>query len=88
MKRVLRNAAPNFRCSNSVSHEFYQIMVGSTSMNIHGWRQLVEWSIKHSCLKDGEKERAREILKREWAQFCAWIIEEYGAHAKELDVTT
>lgn len=55
-------------------------------MNIHGWRQLAEWSIKHSMLSAEEKLWAYEILKREWETFCKWIIEEYGAFADTLDI--
>lgn len=61
-------------------------MVGSPAMNIHGWRQLAEWSIKHSMLSAEEKLWAYEILKREWETFCKWIIEEYGAFADTLDI--
>jgi adenosine deaminase CECR1 len=61
-------------------------MVGSTSMSIHGWRQLVEWSIKHSCLSKDEKEHAMQILKREWEEFCQWVIDKYGAHADSFDI--
>lgn len=61
-------------------------MVGSPAMNIHGWRQLVEWSVEHSMLSLTQKLEAREILKREWEQFCLWIIEEYGAFADELEI--
>jgi len=61
-------------------------MVGSPSMSIHGWRQLVEWSVEHSRLSLQDKEEARRILKREWEDFCLWVIEKYGAHAELLDV--
>lgn len=64
--------------SNSLSHEFYQIMVGTPTMNIHGWRQLAEWSITYSCLSDEEKKKARKIFKDEWERFCQWIIDEYA----------
>ncbi|KAF2432477.1 Metallo-dependent hydrolase [Tothia fuscella] len=74
------------RNSNSVSHEFYQIMVGSQSMTIHGWRQLVEWSIQFSCLDDKDQAQARDIIKREWEAFCGWIVDTYGAFADGLDV--
>jgi adenosine deaminase CECR1 len=62
-------------------------MVGSPSMNIHGWRQLAEWSIEFSCLRDDEKQRAKDIFMREWEEFCDWIIVEFGAHADKLNGT-
>ncbi|KAF1815202.1 Metallo-dependent hydrolase, partial [Eremomyces bilateralis CBS 781.70] len=63
--------------SSSVSDEFYQVMVGSTTMNLHGWRQLAEWSITHSCLSDGEKTKAFEIFWADWERYCDWVIETY-----------
>lgn len=71
---------------NSVSHEFYQVMVGSPTMSIHGWRQLVEWSVQYSCLSERDQTEAMAILKNEWELFCKWIIDEYGAYADTLDV--
>ena len=73
--------------SNTVSYEFYQIMVGSPTMNIHGWRQLAEWSIEFSCLTDTEKTQAMSIFRREWEDFCVWIDREFGAHANNLNGT-
>ncbi|KIW03837.1 uncharacterized protein PV09_05136 [Verruconis gallopava] len=74
--------------TNSVSHEFYQIMVGSPTMSIHGWRQLVEWSIQFSCLQKDEKDAAEQIFKREWTAFCQWVDREYGSYADTLDIRT
>lgn len=55
-------------------------------MNIHGWRQLVEWSVQHSMLSRDEKATAREILSKEWEEFCSWIITEYEAISDALDI--
>jgi adenosine deaminase CECR1 len=55
-------------------------------MSIHGWRQLVEWSIQYSCLCEAQQIHARSILKQEWEVFCKWIIDEYGEYADTLDV--
>jgi adenosine deaminase CECR1 len=61
-------------------------MVGSPAMNIHGWRQLVEWSVEYSMLSPTQKSEARDILQREWEQFCLWIISEYGDFADKLEI--
>jgi adenosine deaminase CECR1 len=61
-------------------------MVGSQSMNIHGWRQLAEWSIEYSCLSVAEKAQAMDIFKKEWEDFCQWIIKEHGGYAAGLDI--
>jgi adenosine deaminase CECR1 len=55
-------------------------------MSIHGWRQLVEWSIEFSCLNERDQEEARRIFKREWEGFCQWVVEKYGGYADTLDV--
>jgi len=70
--------------SASLSHEFYQVMVGDTRTTIHGWKQLAEWSIEHSCLKDKEKQRAMTIFKRDFEAFCGWVVETYGGYADSL----
>jgi len=70
--------------SNTVSYEFYQIMVGAPTMNIHGWRQLAEWSIEFSCLNNADKSRAMDIFRQEWEEFCVWIDKEFGPHANKL----
>lgn len=45
--------------------DFYQVMVGSQDMDLHGWRQLAEWSIEHASM---ESERERQELKALWQQ--------------------
>ncbi|KAF2398678.1 cat eye syndrome critical region protein 1 [Trichodelitschia bisporula] len=64
--------------TNSVSHEFYQVMVGSMSMSLYGWRQLVNWSIQYSCLSKPEQEQAKQILEKEWVTFCHFVVDTYG----------
>jgi hypothetical protein len=61
-------------------------MVGSPTMNIHGWRQLVEWSIEYSMLNDAQKSQARFILKIEWERFCQWIIKKYADFPDKLKI--
>lgn len=53
-------------------------------MNIHGWKQLAEWSIEHSCLSEEEKARGLEIFRQEFEAFCQWIVEAYGEVANAL----
>jgi adenosine deaminase CECR1 len=48
-------------------------------MTIHGWKQLAEWSIEHSCLSPKEIQVAKEIHAREWEEFCQWVVATYGA---------
>lgn len=64
--------------SSSLSHDFYQVMVGSQSMSLLGWRVLAEWSIEFSCLDEEEMVATTEAWQRMWDRFCTWIVEEYG----------
>ncbi|KAK3350074.1 hypothetical protein B0T25DRAFT_549729 [Lasiosphaeria hispida] len=61
-----------------LSHDFYQTMAGKSDLTLHGWRQLIEWSLEHSCLEDD----ARSIIYQEWEdmwkKFCESIVKEYG----------
>ncbi|KAK5151463.1 hypothetical protein LTS14_009306 [Recurvomyces mirabilis] len=70
--------------SSSLSYEFYQVMVGDTRMNIHGWKQLAEWSIQHSCLAEAEIDRAMNIFAKDWDAFCHWVVSTYGQYADGL----
>ncbi|KAF2087863.1 Metallo-dependent hydrolase [Saccharata proteae CBS 121410] len=69
---------------SSMSHEFYQVMVGTPTMSLHGWKQLAEWSLVYSCLSRAEKEKGLEILRGEWEGFCGWIVEEFGPYVEGL----
>ncbi|KAL0941767.1 adenosine/AMP deaminase [Colletotrichum truncatum] len=63
---------------SSLSHDFYQAMVGKTDMTLHGWRQLIEWSLEHSCMSKEELEAVRTEWETRWENFLDWIIFEYG----------
>lgn len=83
-RNISQHVATDNRRSSSLSYEFYQVMVGSPTMSLHSWRQLVEWSVEHSCLTKAEKEQAMEIFKVDWEAFCSWIVTEYGPTADTL----
>ncbi|OQO06612.1 hypothetical protein B0A48_08397 [Cryoendolithus antarcticus] len=66
---------------SSISHEFYQVMVGDPRMTLHGWKQLAEWSLEHACLTESEVARGLRILRADWEIYCQWIVDTYGAEA-------
>ncbi|KAH0433988.1 hypothetical protein CcaCcLH18_05547 [Colletotrichum camelliae] len=68
---------------SSLSHDFYQAMVGKTDMTLHGWRQLIEWSLEHSCMDQRERAAVTQEWKKLWDAFLDWIITEYGGDAAE-----
>ncbi|KAF1999948.1 Metallo-dependent hydrolase [Amniculicola lignicola CBS 123094] len=63
--------------SNSMSHEFYQVMVGSPAISIHSWKQLALWSLEYSCLSESDKAKGYEIFNKAWEDFCYWVVETY-----------
>lgn len=66
---------------SSLSHDFYQMFVGRSDTTIHGWKQLVKWSIQHACLTDAERDEVNEHWEQLWIEFLHWLIEEH----KDLD---
>ncbi|KAF2646190.1 Metallo-dependent hydrolase [Massarina eburnea CBS 473.64] len=63
--------------SNSMSHEFYQIMVGSPTISVHSWKQLALWSIEYSTLNDKQKEEGKRIFADSWEKFCKGVVKDY-----------
>lgn len=63
---------------STLSHDFYEVMVGSKAMNLHGWRQLIEWSIKHASLDSAERSKLEEVWGKLWDQFIKWILQTFG----------
>ena len=61
-----------------LSHDFYQTMAGKADMTLHGFRQLIEWSLEHSCLDDAPRARIRAEWEVMWANFCQGVVTEYG----------
>jgi len=62
-------------------------MIGSQLTTLHGWKQLIEWSIEYSCLTEGERCITKEILQKQWEDSCERIIKEYGWFADKLDLS-
>jgi adenosine deaminase CECR1 len=49
-------------------------MAGKSDMTLYGLRQLVEWSIDHSCMEDALKKEVRQSWKAMWLAFCERIV--------------
>ncbi|KAF7957701.1 hypothetical protein EAE96_003272 [Botrytis aclada] len=62
---------------SSLSHDFYQVMIGSESMSLHGWKQLAEWSLEYSCMDNEEKKDVTKEWTTRWRDYCQWIVDEY-----------
>lgn len=59
---------------STLSHDFYQVMVGKKSMGLYGWKQLIMWSLEHACLDDEEREEILERWKILWREFLINVI--------------
>lgn len=68
---------------SSLSHDFYQVMIGSESMSLLGWKQLALWSLEHSCMSTEERQDVTKVWLRKWDEFCQWILDEYGSRFLE-----
>jgi len=60
-------------------------MIGKSDMSLHGWRQLIEWSLQHSCMSIDERQNVRAEWEKRWDAFLDWMLEEYGAIADGND---
>ncbi|KAI9151973.1 Adenosine deaminase 2 [Paramyrothecium foliicola] len=69
---------------SSLSHDFYQVMVGRSDMSLYGWKQLVLWSMEHSCLSDDERTDMMQRWESSWIQFLEWVVETYDVDESKL----
>ncbi|KAF4972099.1 hypothetical protein FSARC_1239 [Fusarium sarcochroum] len=67
---------------SSLSHDFYQVIVGKADMGLFGWKQLVLWSLEHACLSESEYSRVFSHWEQEWKEFVNWVIETYNNEPK------
>jgi adenosine deaminase CECR1 len=47
-------------------------------MGLYGWKQLVLWSIEHSCLGTEERTDLLRHWEGLWTTFLEWLVEKYG----------
>ncbi|CAN8098475.1 unnamed protein product [Discula destructiva] len=65
--------------NSTLSHDFYQVMVGKSTMTLYGWKQLIEWSLQHSCLSKEEYASIHETWLQKWDKFLDEILAEFGS---------
>jgi len=63
---------------SSLSHDFYQVMVGKADMDLFGWKQLVLWSLEHACLGDAERRRVLLAWEAQWDEYLRWLVDAHG----------
>ncbi|KAL6808255.1 hypothetical protein V8C40DRAFT_278927 [Trichoderma camerunense] len=68
---------------SSLSHDFYQVMVGKADMGLFGWKQLAMWSIDHACLNEEERENMKYEWNQQWNVFLEWV-ENYDKGMKDM----
>lgn len=70
---------------SSLSHDFYQVMIGSEAMTLLGWKQLAKWSLEHSCMSPEERRGVTKEWTKKWQEFCQWIVDEYELRFKDWE---
>ncbi|KAK3394978.1 hypothetical protein B0H63DRAFT_492050 [Podospora didyma] len=63
---------------STLSHDFYQVLAGNSDITLHGWRQLIEWSLEHLCTSKDKSVGIYSQWENHWNEFLQWIIETYG----------
>ncbi|KAL7953864.1 hypothetical protein V8C34DRAFT_295928 [Trichoderma compactum] len=69
---------------SSLSHDFYQVMVGKADMGLFGWKQLAMWSIDHACLNEKERENMKYEWNQQWNVFLDWVDTTHGNLVKDV----
>ncbi|ROW08424.1 hypothetical protein VMCG_03294 [Cytospora schulzeri] len=64
--------------NSTLSHDFYQVMIGKKNMTLFGWKQLIEWSLEHSCMSKDEYGAVHREWAKRWDEFVGEIIKEFG----------
>ncbi|KUI53084.1 Adenosine deaminase CECR1-A [Cytospora mali] len=64
--------------NSTLSHDFYQVMIGRHDMTLFGWKQLIEWSLEHACMSKDEYDAVYGQWAKRWDDFVGEIIEEFG----------
>ncbi|KAK2627305.1 hypothetical protein QTJ16_003271 [Diplocarpon rosae] len=70
---------------SSLSHDFYQVMIGAESMSLQGWKQLAKWSLEHSCMDPQQLKSVTAEWNAKWDDFCQWIIDAYDAKMRNWE---
>ncbi|KAI8648848.1 A-deaminase domain-containing protein [Fusarium sp. Ph1] len=83
---ILGLTPPLFR--SSLSHDFYQVMIGKVGMGLFRWKQLMLWSLKHACLDQSEYARMYTHWETERKEFVKWVIQTYDEDTKAEDPTS
>lgn len=63
--------------SSTLSHDFYQVMIGRKDMNLFGWKQLIEWSLEHASMTQDEYEVIHTDWTSRWNQFLDDVVAEF-----------
>lgn len=61
-------------------------MVGKADMSLFGWKQLILWSIEHSCMSKEEKTKVLAEWEKSWVKFLNWVIEYHDLTKNEEDI--
>lgn len=57
-------------------------MIGKADMGLAGWKQLILWSIEHSCMSKEEREETEKEWQVLWKEFLDWVGERFKQYKK------
>lgn len=52
-------------------------------MSLYGWKQLIEWSLQHSCLSKEDYDLIHGEWVKKWDKFLDEVIAEFGLELVE-----
>lgn len=61
-------------------------MIGKPDMTLWGWKQLIEWSLEHSCMSASEHQDVRRAWEARWEKFLDEAIEEFREFDSKANV--
>ncbi|KAM0276495.1 hypothetical protein ACHAQH_006684 [Verticillium albo-atrum] len=68
---------------STLSHDFYQFMVGKQDTTLFGWKQLIQWSLEHACMEEELSKKVTAAWQGLWEAFLDKVIEEYSDLIKD-----
>lgn len=62
-------------------------MVGKSDMTLFGWKQLIQWSLKHACMSPAEYDTVYANWEKRWEKFVAKVVAEYAGELETYEAS-
>lgn len=75
--------------SSTLSHQFYQVMVGKDSFGLKGWKKLMIHSINHSVWNNAQdRKEVMDEWEAKYVEFVQSVAKNYGPRQKAKPSTS